>query len=106
MANVQGSRGYTITPQKIHSNEDGMSEINEVKAPKLTGGKGVHVNCYHKMLKEFEERHPGNDPPGATARQAERTTICPQCRRVISPGQQIVITSVTDWKLARRKNND
>jgi hypothetical protein len=82
----------------MHSNEDGMSDSNEVKAPKLEGGKGFHVACYHKMLEEYEESHPGNDPPNATPWKAGRTTICPQCRRIISPGEQIVITSVTDWR--------
>jgi len=61
------------------------------------GGKGVHAECYNAMVADFLASHPGEEPPDATPWDAERSTICPRCYRVIDPGDRIVITGMEDW---------
>src|SRR5262245_13395128 len=60
-------------------------------------GLGVHQDCYNTMLDDYEQRKPDQPIPTATPWEAERTTICPECRRVINPGDQIIITNPADW---------
>jgi hypothetical protein len=60
--------------------------------------KSVHMkNCYDRLLDAFEKSHPGKDPPSATLAEATRTTLCPKCGRVISPGEQIAVTMMAEW---------
>jgi hypothetical protein len=68
-------------------------------APKRVGqGKGLHVDCYHELLDDYRERNPGVEPPSVTPVEAAYVTICPRCRRTISPGDQIVVTRMAEWE--------
>ena len=56
-------------------------------------GKAVHDKCYSAMVDRFT----GDEMPTATAWTAERSTICPKCSKAIHPGDEIVITAISEW---------
>jgi hypothetical protein len=61
-------------------------------------GKAVHQKCYIKMSEVYEVNHPDNELPPSTPIVAKRRTICPYCRNHVVDGDDVVMTTMSEWK--------
>ena len=61
------------------------------------GGKAFHMHCYGKMAEEWDLE---NGPiPDVTEYYSEKSSVCPKCKLLVKPHQDIVMGNPREWRL-------